>query len=319
MFYELKQSDIFDFANTFQTQKKQKGDELFFERCPYCNGGNHDKNTFSINLVNGTFKCFRASCDKQGHFVELARDFQFHLDFGEIKEYRQLPQKPIITRPKAIEYLKSRGISEQIAKKYGITTRTDNDNILVFPFHDENNIRQFIKYRNIKYNGNGNKEWCEKDTKPILFGMAQCENFDTLVITEGQIDSLTVAECGIPNAVSVPTGANGFTWYRHVREWIDKFQEVIVFGDCEKGKITLVEELQNRLMQKVKVVQMQDYLGEKDANAILQKYGKQAVIKAVQNAKIPVIKNIKELAEVKAIDINLLPKIKTNIKEIDRL
>lgn len=319
MSYEFKQQDVFDFANTFNTPKKQRGNELFFERCPYCNGGEHDKNTFSINLENGTFKCFRASCDKHGHFVELARDFQFQLDFGEIKEYRKISQKPIVTRPKAVEYLERRGISKAVAERYGITTRTDNDNILVFPFQDENNVRQFVKYRNTKYNGKGNKEWCERDTKPILFGMAQCENFETLVITEGQIDSLSLAECGITNAVSVPTGAVGFTWYRHVQEWIEKFKDVIVFGDCEKGRITLVEELQNRLPQKVKVVQLQDYLGEKDANAILQKYGKQAVIKAVENAKVPVIKNIKELSEVTAIDINSLPKIKTNIRAIDRV
>ena len=51
-----------------------------------------------------------------------------------------------------------------------------------------------------------NKEWSEAETMPILFGIKQCKDFDRLIITEGQIDSLSVAECGFNNAVSVPTG-----------------------------------------------------------------------------------------------------------------
>ena len=215
MAYEYNQSDVWDFANTIRTEKRQKGNEIFFKHCPYCHGGkNNDKDTFSVNLDDGVFKCFRASCGKQGHFVELARDFGFELDFGEVKQYRKLPQREIIVKDKAIEYMKSRGISEKITRQYKITTQKENQNIIVFPFFDESNVMVFAKYRNTNYNGRGNKEWCEKETKPILFGMAQCDEFDKLIITEGQIDSLSVIECGIKNAVSVPTGAMGFTWVK---------------------------------------------------------------------------------------------------------
>ncbi len=62
---------------------KGKGKELFFRYCPYCNGDGHDRDTFSVNLENGTFHCFRSSCGKSGHFVEMARDFGYTLDFGE--------------------------------------------------------------------------------------------------------------------------------------------------------------------------------------------------------------------------------------------
>ena len=319
MSYDYKQSDVYDFANTMHADKREKGNELFFKYCPYCNGGGHDKDTFSVNLDNGTFNCFRSSCGRKGHFVELARDFNFVLDMGEKKEYRQLTQKPIVIRPKAIEYMATRGVGEVVVNKYNITTQSNNQSILVFPFHDENNVRQFVKYRNTNFNGKGNKEWCEKDTKPILFGMAQCEDFETLVITEGQIDSLSLAECEIKNAVSVPTGANGFTWYRHCEEWLSKFKDIIVFGDYEKGRISLVEELQVRVSQKIRVVRKEDYLGEKDANAILQKYGKEAITTAIKNAEIIKLKNIKDLSDVKSVDINALPKIKTNIPEVDRI
>ena len=232
-----------------------------------------------------------------------------------------MPQPKIETKPKAVEYLLSRGISEDVTRKYKITTQKNNDKVLVFPFYDEQNILQFVKYRKTDFvkGKDKSKEWCEKDTKPILFGMAQCEDFGTLVITEGQIDSLSLAECGIKNAVSVPTGAVGFTWLSHCWDWINKFDEIVVFGDNENGKITLIETLEKRIQGKVKCVRPEDYLCEKDANDILRKYGKEAIIKAVENAELREVKYVKRLANVEAVNLDELPKIKTGIINFDRV
>ena len=317
--YEFKTSDVFDFAVFVGAETHEKGGELFFKYCPHCNGGGKDTDTFSINLESGVFKCFRASCDYHGHFVELARDFGFKLE-QEQTRYKKLPQKTIESKPKAIQFLESRGISADVCRRYNITTQKDNENILVFPFYDEQGIMQFIKYRKTDFVKGKDKckEWCEKDTKPILFGMAQCEDFTRLVITEGQLDSLSVAECGIKNAVSVPTGAVGFTWLSHCWDWVNKFNEIVVFGDNENGKITLIETLEKRIQGKVKCVRPEDYLCEKDANDILRKYGKEAIIKAVENAQLREVKYVKRLANVEAINLSELPKIKTGIRNLDR-
>ncbi len=319
--YEFKSSDVLDFANFIGAEVKQKGNELFFKYCPQCKGGGGDKETFSVNLQTGAFKCFRASCDYHGHFVELARDFGFKLEDEQERKYRKLPQPKIESKPKAVEYLESRGISADVCKRYKITTQKDKDNILVFPFYDEQGIMQFVKYRKTDFDKTKDKckEWCEKDTMPILFGMAQCEDFSRLVITEGQIDSLSVASCGIKNAVSVPTGALGFTWLASCWDWINKFEEIVVFGDYEKGKITLIETLEKRIQGKVKCVRCEDYLCEKDANDILRKYGEDAIIKAVENAELREVKYVKRLANVEAVNLTDLPKIKTGIRQLDRV
>ena len=319
--YDFKSKDVFDFASFIGAETKQKGNELFFKYCPQCRGGGDDKDTFSVNLQTGAFKCFRASCDYHGHFVELARDFGYKLDDEQERKYRRLPQPKIESKPKAIEYLESRGISAEVAKRYKITTQTHNENILVFPFYDDQNVLQFVKYRKTNFDKrfDKNKEWCEAETMPILFGMAQCEDFTRLVITEGQIDSLSLATCGIKNAVSVPTGALGFTWLANCWDWINKFQEVVVFGDYEKGKITLIETLEKRLQMKVKCVRPQDYLCEKDANDILRKYGKEAIIRAVDGAELRDVKYVKRLATVEAVNLRDLPKIRTGIRPLDRV
>ena len=324
MRYELKREDIFGFVSAGGYETREKGDELQFKRCPYCNGGgSRDEWTFSINMKSGAFCCLRTSCGQQGHFVELCRDFQYRLDFEPPKIYKQLPQRKPEIRNEAIQYLKTRGISEAVTKRFHITVDKDNPKVLVFPFYDEDGRLVFIKYRNtvFKKGDKGSKEWSMKGTMPILFGMDQCEGFGRLIITEGQIDSLSVIEAGFNNAVSVPTGALGFTWLTYCWHWITKFQEIIVFGDCEHGKITLLDTLTARLPKEIsiKAVQIKDYLGEKDANDILRIYGPKAVRRCIEDAKAPELENVKELADVQNVDINKMDKIVTGINELDRV
>lgn len=320
--YEYKRQDVYALAAAMGARTKEKGDELFFRLCPKCGGGSgKDKDTFSVNLNTGAFKCFRASCDYHGHFVELARDFDFPLEDERQKQYRTLPQRPITAKPAAVRYLESRGIPEEITRRYRISIRSDADNVLVFPFYDEKNVLRFVKYRKTDFDPrfDKNKEWCEKDTMPILFGMDCCVDFGTLVITEGQLDSLSLAAAGIPNAVSVPTGALGFTWLSHCWEWINKFSEIVVFGDCEHGKITLIDTLEKRLAKKIRCVRTEDYLHEKDANDILRKYGTDALRKAVANAAVRDVRFVKRLADVESVNLRDLPKIRTGIPQLDRV
>lgn len=324
MSYEFKESDVFEFAKALNHETRRKGDELEFKYCPACNGGVHrDDWTFSINLRSGAFCCQRASCGYQGHFVELCRDFDFPLEFEEPKIYRKLPQKPIEIRDEAVKYLESRGISEEITRKYEITVQDKNKKVLVFPFKDEKGNLVFVKYRKTDFDKtkDKNKEWSEKNTQPILFGMNHCHSFERLIITEGQIDSLSVATAGFDNAVSVPTGATGFKWLADCWDWITQFKEIIVFGDCEHGKITLIDALSVRLPKEivVKCVRVKDYLGEKDANDILRKYGTEAIKKCIENAEIPKLENVKQLADVQSVDINKMDKIETGIRDLDKV
>lgn len=199
MRYEFKEQDAWEFARQQGIETKQIGDELHFKICPYCRprATKGNTRTFSINLRTGQFKCLRESCGVTGNMVQLSRDFDFSLGnetdeyYRPRKQYKRLktPQKPIAPKEPAVKYLQSRGISEDVAKQYEITVQNNHENVLVFPFYDDRKILQFVKYRKTDFNPekDKNKEWCEKDCKPILFGMKQCnDKFDRLVITEGQ-------------------------------------------------------------------------------------------------------------------------------------
>ena len=330
--YEFDPDDARRFGQEQHIKYQQRGDELQFKYCPYCRNKTDDKNTFAINLRTGQFKCLRASCGAKGNMITLAKDFGFSLGhdvdeyFNRRKRYRDLSRYPRpIVRPPAVTYMESRGISAAITEKYGLTTQKDHDNILVFPFFDENGKMQFIKYRKTDFDKekDRNKEWSEKDCKPILFGMDQCnaEKNDTLILTEGQIDSLSVTEAfdGEINAVSVPTGAKGFTWVPYCWDFLSKFKTLIVFGDHEKDHITLLDEMQKRFKGTVKHVRPEDYQDCKDANELLLKHGKQAVVDAVERAVIVQNKRIKKLSEVQAKNMSEVPGINTGIAQLDKL
>jgi len=329
-FYHFKRQDAFDFASFINARTKIKGDELVFSVCPYCHGeSKNNREKFAINLNSGAFNCLRATCNAKGSFWQLAKEFGFPIPdadeyYGyETKKYRTFKVEHIESRDAAVRYCESRGISEKVCRKYELTVQKEHENILVFPFRDHNGIVQYIKYRKTDFNPekDSNKEWSEKDGKAILFGMFQCDmSVDTLVLTEGQIDSLSVATAGISNAVSVPTGCKGKTWIPHCWDFVNKFKYLIVFGDNEHGEITLVDMVRDRFPNTlVKVVRSEDYGGCKDANEILQTYGTEAVKKAVENAETLSSKSIRDVSNVEDVDILSLPALRTGITKLDEV
>ena len=332
MIYEFDKNDALRFADHVNIRAREKGDELIFTRCPYCGQGTKAKEKFAINLRTGQFNCFRASCGAHGNMITLSKDFDFQIS-EEVDRYfnrnnwnnrfRKFAASHKESTDKAIEYMKSRGISEDVCKKYEITSKEGQENVIVFPFYNDKNELKFIKYRNTEFQKGitkGSKEWCEPDCMPILFGMNKCEGFEQLIITEGQIDSMSVTQAGYKNAVSVPTGAQGSTWVPHCYDWVQKFEEIIIFGDCEKGKITLTEMIQSRFSNKrIRIVRVEDYHGYKDANEILQNIGASGIATAINNAETVLSERVIDMASVEYKNFDEIPRIPTGFKELDRV
>ena len=327
MAYTYKPDDMHGFITFIGAETRERGKEMQFKYCPYCRGGDHhDAWTFSLNQTNGAFKCMRGSCEKHGAFVTLANDFGFALDYGTAeKAWRELPQdREFVQKPAALEYLGKRGISNHISIKYEVTTDRRNPHNLFFPFKDETGKLVYGKLRSMvdrTERSEFGKETSIPGCKPILFGMNHCVAGHPLVITEGQIDSLSVAEAGVPNAVSVPNGKNAFAWIEHCWDWLNTFDTIIVFGDMENGKMSLLDEILKRMPDTitVKAVRAVDYCGMKDANDILRTYGADVVAAAVTHAEVPKMSNVLDLADVPDIDIDNLPRIDTGIRPLDRI
>jgi len=150
--------------------------------------------------------------------------------------------------------------------------------------------------------------------------MQQAQDYTKpLVITEGQLDALALAEAGVINPVSVPNGCQAFTWVPHCWEYVNSFPEVIIFGDCENDAVTLADIISKRFNKmRMKVINLIDYQGCKDANEILQTHGKQAILNAIENAKVIANSRITSMADVEAVDLDRIETFKTSFDVIDK-
>ena len=329
--YQFKPEDAEAFADFTQIKHRTVGSEIIFDICPYCKRTERDnRQKFSISLITGQYECKRASCGAKGNMITLARDFGYKLSdefsrfYEKKKTYRVLsqPKKAIIPDDPAVEYLKSRGISKATAEKYRVQMHRKHANTLCFPIFDENDRLVNIKYRNTKYvkgETQGSKEWFEQGCMPYLYGIqAWNGKYDRMILCEGQLDCMSVAESEIENAFSVPGGAKGFTWWPPSYEFVSKFGEVIIFGDYENGKITLLDEMKQRFGGQIRHVREEDYLDCKDANDILRKYGKGQIQKCIQKAILVPVKDVTDLADVEDVDISKMEKLPTGIACLDK-
>lgn len=306
-----------EFARIHLNPYKKKGNEIVPDKCPYCGGGkNKDKETFALNTEKKTFNCKRGSCNKQGTFFQLCKDFGETADndfeiYASKKLYKKpaTQVKPITTQAEA--YLNLRKISKQTMDLLGVGS--DGDNI-VFPYY-ENGDLVFVKFRPARKVKDGErKAWREKETKPVLWGMDLCTAEHPLIITEGEIDALSIYEAGLKNAVSVPSGCEDFSWVETCWDWLQKFEKIIIFGDSDSAGKEMVKKIIQKLgSYRCAVVDCH----RKDANELLYRDGVEAVRQAVQNAKDVPVYGLVDLADVEPLDVENMIAIKTGFKALD--
>lgn len=194
----------------------------------------------------------------------------------------------------------------------------------MFPFYRDNALI-YVKYRAPHKPKPGElKEWQAANTRPILFGMDMCSFAQPLIITEGQVDALSLYEAGIRNVVSVPSGCNNLDWIDHCWDWLERFQSIILFGDNDEPGRKMVRDVVRRL-DEARCMVVEEYPDRpddkpcKDANEILYFHGAD-ILRAVYDKASPVpVKGIIQLADVAPYDPTVIPRIKTTIPALDEI
>lgn len=162
----------------------------------------------------------------------------------------------------------------------------------------------FAKYRKPQkwQKGDGPKEWQDKNTEPILFGMDMVSFNKPLIITEGEIDALSIYESGCANVVSVPCGCSNLEWINNCWEWLENFSQIIIFGDSDEPGMDMVSNVMKRLGED-RCLLPPEYpplivdgkeIGRpcKDANEILYAYGSDYLREFVQSCEPAPIKGV---------------------------
>jgi twinkle protein len=210
-------------------------------RCPSC----QNKDSFAINLESGAYQCFRLNkCGIKGSFTDFQKMFgdkPFFLDNDKFikltKKYKQPEDKAEPINSKVLNYLSKRKISNDTVKKFPIGYL---DNAILFQYHKNGKLVN-IKYRSLIEK----KFWKEKDCMSTLWNQDNIQG-DKLVITEGEIDVMSLKEYGV-DAVSVPSGANDLTWIENDWEFLERFRLIYIAMDNDQAGQKAVNEIASRL------------------------------------------------------------------------
>lgn len=189
--------------------------------------------------------------------------------------------------------LTKRRISEETCKFFGYHITNDGKQCASYRSVDGKLVAQKLRTKDKDF-------YVAGDPKAIgLFGQHKWSSGLKLVITEGEIDAMSVAEvqkCKWP-VVSVPLGAQSAK--KHLAkqmEWLKNFKEIILmFDNDEAGQNAVIECAQLFPPSKVKIAE----LPLKDASEMLQAGRGKEVVDAIFNAQSyrpPLIVSLNEVS-----------------------
>jgi len=189
-----------------------------------CHWHHEDTPSLIWNPKNNCYKCF--GCGKNygiiDHYMsyegktyieavqKLFEQVGISYSFGEkgvkVRDYKYPEYTHDNNRDNVEKYLALRKISVETLNYFDIKQLNGN---IVFNYYNENDVLTTVKIRPARKIRHGeSKMWFlpNADNKPILFGMNKSDPTKPLVLTEGEIDSLSVFEAGYSNVVSIPGG-----------------------------------------------------------------------------------------------------------------
>lgn len=149
------------------------------------------------------------------------------------------------------EYVNNRLITDETIERFKLASK--NENTVMFRFWqsvdaEDNPIRHLLsKHRPINP-VKGEKAERDAGGKTILYGqwLVSPEATD-LVITEGEFDAMVLAQAGVDNVVSVPSGSNDFTWVDHCWEFLEQFERIIIWYDRDDAGQKMLHKLALKL------------------------------------------------------------------------
>jgi len=178
-----------------------------------------------------------------------------------------------------------RKIPEQIAKqyRYGYAVDSNGEQCQVANYFnkDKELVAQKLRYRDKKFKFIGDAK------SALLYGQQLWGNTGKkLVITEGEIDALSVATAfdGKYPVVSLKNGAQAAKKEISAQlDWINGYEEVYLWFDTDDVGRKAVEDCVNILpADKVRIIRHADY---KDANEVLCMLGRAGVVNSFYNAE----------------------------------
>jgi len=119
---------------------------------------------------------------------------------------------------------------------------------MIFPCYDpDGKTIDLLKFLAIKRDDGKKIIWASANSKPRLFGwQAVHPDSRNVVITEGEIDAMTIAGWGYA-ALSLPQGAVNMEWIEHDFDALSRFEKIYICTDNDEPGNKAAAEMVDRL------------------------------------------------------------------------
>lgn len=265
--------------------------------CPWCSPTRKKKTDTCLSALRDDtsikFQCHHGDCGVTG-LIRLTDRPPARLVLPVEKKQ---PSRPLNEFERVddrhLEWLDKRGISAKVAHEYNLIGQDIGGQAVVgFPYFNPEGGVVAVKKR-----FTGEKKFLCDGSPSSFFGIKHIKKGDDLVIVEGEMDVLAMAEAGI-KAVSIPNGASmkvtegkidptedtKFKFLWSAKEYIDAAKRVVIATDMDLPGEAVAEELARRV-GKEKCWRVKFPEGVKDANELLLKGGTEAIRKATETAE----------------------------------
>lgn len=248
-------------------------------QCPKCSNSRKHKSDpcLSVDVNRGLFNCH--NCDFKGSAAELRPK----------REYVKPSPRLEKLRPETIKWFEGRGISNNTLLRLKVTEakemmpgKSSEMNCICFNYYRDDQLV------NIKFRDAAKGFKMAKDAELIFYNLDSIKDETECVIVEGEIDCLTLYECGIYNVVSVPNGASKgsqkLEYLDNCWQYFEGMSKIVLAVDNDEAGNSLRDELARRL-GKEKCFTVDYPQGCKDINEVFIGHGKTAVVQIIEAAK----------------------------------
>lgn len=261
--------------------------------CPECSHKRKKKNVKCLSCNGDKLAWHCNHCGWSGSLYEKGESE----NVWKPTEYVKPPEIEVNLPDKVVDWFEKRSIGKKVLVDYKISygeifmpQKGKEVKAIQFPYlRGEETVN--IKYRDAEKNFRQVSQ-----AEKIVYGYNDI-NKPTIIIVEGEMDKLSLAEVGIKNCFSVPDGApavntknytSKFSYLGGIQETISNAKKIILMTDSDEAGLKLSEELGRRIgREKCWMVKYPDDC--KDANEVLVKKGRLILKEMIEYAKpIPV-------------------------------
>lgn len=239
------------------------------QKCPACKDdrkkGNQNKIPFSFNTDKGTGNCLNCgfSCVKKNEEQQIY--------------FRPALKTNAQFSDRMIEWFQKRQITLKTLERMRVTEATNwmpqtkkEENCICFNYYRNNELI------NTKFRDGAKNFAMVKDAEKIMYNLDGIKDKPSVYIVEGEMDCLSMVQCGYENCVSVPNGAtktnNKLDYLDNCYRYFESVEQVFICTDHDEPGEALGIELARRIgVEKCFRVNLN---GFKDVNEQLCSLGK---------------------------------------------